>query len=276
LTKLNSIYSRRKFLFGSSAVSLATLLPRTLGAQANALQNIEEGNPAFAATPKDTLLKFNPDGSKRPFAGNTVICHLPQECRVRDSIATLGDALRASSFAHKLAVLPSDSYHMTVLSGPNDQDRARYGWPADIPIDAPMSECNRIIGKRITNFRMHAELPIRVRVDWEKTLDRQRASGLRISPADDGENSKLRALRDRLAAEVFQFRTEDHATFGFHVSLAYQMSRLTAEEEAQYQTILTRHISAIIASSPVIELGVPEFCTFEDMYRFEIRTLLRT
>jgi hypothetical protein len=173
-------------------------------------------------------------------------------------------------------VLPSDSYHMTVLSGPNDQDRAIYGWPADVPIDVPMSECNRIVGERIANFRMHVELPIRVRLDSGKTLDRQRASGLHISPADDGESSKLRTLRDRLAAEVFRFRTEDHATFGFHVSLAYQMSRFTAEEEAQYQTILTRHVPAIIASSPVIELGVPEFCTFEDMYCFEIRTLLRT
>jgi hypothetical protein len=26
----------------------------------------------------------------------------------------------------------------------------------------------------------------------------------------------------------------------------------------------------------VLELGVPEFCTFEDMFRFEIKTLLQT
>jgi hypothetical protein len=162
------------------------------------------------------------------------------------------------------------------LDGLNDQDRAVYGWPADIPIDVPMRECNRIIGERIAKFRMRGELPIRVRVDREKTLAPQRVSSLRISPADDEENAKLRDLRDRLASEVFRFRTKDHDTFGFHISLAYQMSKLTVEEAMEHQAILERHVPGIITAAPVIELGDPEYCTFDDMYRFEIRSLLRT
>ena len=158
----------------------------------------------------------------------------------------------------------------------NDKDRAVYGWPADIPIDVPMGECNRIIGERLANFRMRGELPIRVRVDQEKTLAPQRVSSLRISAADDGERAKLRDLRDRLASEVFRFRSKDHDTFGFHISLAYQMSRLTVEEARQHQAILARHVPGIVAAASVIELGDPEFCTFEDMYRYEIRSLLRT
>jgi hypothetical protein len=119
------------------------------------MQKSDEGNPVFAATPKDASLKFTSDGTRRPFAGNTIICHLPQQSKVRDEAAVLGDALRSSTFAHRLGILPSESYHMTVFSGPNDQDRTVYGWPADIPIDVSMSECNRIIGERIANFRMH-------------------------------------------------------------------------------------------------------------------------
>jgi hypothetical protein len=272
----NSNQSRRKFLLGSTAASLATLLPLSLNAQTSSSQVIDASNTVFAATPKDALLKFKPDGSRRPFAGNTIICHLPQQCRVRDLTAALGDALRTSPFAHKLGLLPSDSYHVSIFTGANDQDRAVYGWPADIPIDVPMRECNRIIGERIANFRMRGELPIRVRVDREKTLAPQRASSVRISPADDGESAKLRDLRDRLASEVFRFRTKDHDTYGFHISLAYQMSKLTLEEERQHQAILERHVPSIIAAAPVIELGLPEFCTFEDMYRFEIRSLLQT
>jgi hypothetical protein len=75
---------------------------------------------------------------------------------------------------------------------------------------------------------------------------------------------------------VFRYRAENHDTFGFHISLAYQMSGFTFEERREYQSILEHHIPIIVAAAPVIELGVPEFCTFEDMYRFEIRTLLRT
>jgi hypothetical protein len=276
LGDFNFLESRRKFLLGASAASLATLWPRSLDAQTSSSQVPDGSNPVFAATPKDALLKFNPDGSRRPFAGNTIIWHLPQQCRVHDLIAALGDALRKSTFAHKLGLLPSDSYHVSIFTGANDQDRAVYGWPADIPIDVPMPECTRIIGERIINFRMRGELPIRVRVDREKTLGPQRVSSLRISPADDGESAKIRDLRDRLASEVFRFRTENHDTYGFHVSLAYQMSKLTLEEERQHQAILERHVPRIIAAAPVIELGLPEFCTFEDMYRFEIRSLLRT
>jgi hypothetical protein len=276
LRSSHSIHSRRQFLLCSSAFSLAGLFPLRLSAQLAGSEEPQEDDPRLAIIPKDTLLKFNPDGSPRPFAGNTVICHLPQQSQFRDAVAALGDALRSSSFAAKLAVLPSDSYHVTILGGLNNEDRAQYGWPSDIPINAPIADCNRIIGERITRFRMHSELPIRFCVDKEKTVAPQRASGLQLVPADAKEKLKLRMLRDQMATEVFRYRAADHETFGFHISLAYQMSGFTAEERREYQSRLMHHLPAIIAAAPVIEFGVPEFCTFGDMYRFEIQTLLRT
>ena len=276
LRSIQSIHSRRQFLLRSSAFSLAGLFPLRLSAQLARSGELLEDDPQLAIIPRDTSLKFNPDGRPRAFAGNTIICHLPQQSRFRDAVAALGDALRSSSFAGKLAVLPSDSYHVTILGGLNNQDRTRYGWPSDLPINASIAECNRIIGERIARFRMHSELPIRFCVDKEKTVAPQRASGLQLIPADAKEELKLRVLRDRMAAEVFRYRAADHETFGFHVSLAYQMSSFTVDERRYYQSELVRHLSSIIAAAPVIELGVPEFCTFEDMYRFEICTLLRT
>jgi hypothetical protein len=74
LTQSDSIHSRRKFLLGSSAVSLATFLPKSFATQPASTQKSDEGNPVFESTPKDASLKFNPDGTRRPFAGNTVIC----------------------------------------------------------------------------------------------------------------------------------------------------------------------------------------------------------
>jgi hypothetical protein len=112
--------------------------------------------------------------------------------------------------------------------------------------------------------------------DKEKTLAPQLASGLQLAPADRTEKLKLRKLRDRLADEVFRYRAKNHETFGFHISLAYQMSGFTVEERRESQNILQHHIPIIVAAAPEMEFGVPEFCTFEDMYRFEIRTLLRT
>jgi hypothetical protein len=44
----------------------------------------------------------------------------------------------------------------------------------------------------------------------------------------------------------------------------------------EYRDLLTRHVATMGAATPIIELGVPEFCTFENMYRFEVQTLIRT
>lgn len=269
-----AIHNRREFVLRSTALSLCGLFPALLNAQSKVSQQGDDAR--LAAIPRDTLLKFNPDGTPRQFAGNTVICHLPQQCQVWEAVAGFGNALRSSSFAHKLGILPSDSYHVSILDGLNDQDRARYGWPSDIPIATPIKECNRIIGDRIAQFRMRAELPIRFRLDAEKTLVPQRASGLQLAPVDADEKRKLDILRDRMATEVFRYRADGHDTFGFHISMAYQLRVFTVAETREYRGLLTQHLPAIVGAAPVIELGDPEFCTFDDMYRFEIRKLLHT
>ena len=271
-----SIHSRRRFLFQSSVFSLAGLIPLRLVAQGSRHGGAQKDDSQLEVIPKDSLLKFSTNGSVRPFAGNTVVCHLPQQSRLLDAISALGDALRTSSFANKLAVLPQDSYHATILGGLNDQDRQRYGWPSDIPINTPIADCNHIIGERIAQFRTHTPLPLRFRLDKEKTLAPQRPCGLQLVPVDENEKHKICRLRDRMSDDVFRYRTSDHDTFGFHISMAYQMRGLATAERQEYQSILMQHLPAIVAAAPVIELGIPEFCTFENMYRFEIKMLLRT
>lgn len=271
-TKLRS---RRNFLIHSAAASLAGALPSSLLAESTKTQASADRDPDHAIPTRDTALKFYPDGRPRPFPGNTVICHLPQQSHTRDAITALGDALRTSPFIGKLGVLPGDSYHMTVFPGANDQGRTAENWPSDIPRDAPIAECNRVIGERMKSFHTQCALPIRVSVNSGHTLDYGRACTLRLTPADETENRKLRTLRDRLS-DVYQFRLKDHATYAFHMTLAYQMAAFTPQEKMQYRSLLEHHIPEIIATAPVLELGVPEFCTFEDMYRFDIRTLLQT
>ena len=160
---------------------------------------------------------------------------------------------------------------MTVFAGVNDQDRGGYGWPSDIPIDTPIAQCNRIIGERITNFPMRRHLPIRVRVARERFL-----GSLLMAPIDDRENIKLRTLRDQLAQEVFRYRASDHLAYEFHTTLAYPLAELSSNEEEEHQSIMKQHLAMIVDVAPVVELGIPEFCTFENMHRFEIRSFLRT
>lgn len=266
----NNFCDRRSFLFLSSAFSMTAALPSSLIAQVTS-----DADPSHRIPTRDTILKFNSDGSRRAFAGNTVICHLPQQTHVHDAIAALGDALRTSPFSTKLGMLPSESYHMTIFPGANDQGRTPDGWPSDIPFNASIQDCNRIIGERMKQFRLECALPLRVVVDVPRTLNYGWACSLRMSPADKEESTKLRVIRDR-RSDVYRFRTKDHASYEFHITLAYQMASFTSQQQAQYQTLLEKHLPVIAAAKPVIELGIPEFCTFDDMYRFEIQTLLHS
>ena len=205
--------SRRAFLLQASALAVTAAMPAGLAAQqADAgldapidMAAIEQ--QAAKIPNRDTLLKFNANGTPRPFAGNTVICHLPVQSVMRDAMVPLHQELAAAPFARKLGLTSTDSYHMTVFPGANDQDRSAYGWPSYVPLNVSMEECNRLVGERMAAARLRCKLPIRVRVDVAGTLNYFTACTLRMVPENAGENAKLRAVRDQLAE-----RSEEHTS----------------------------------------------------------------
>jgi hypothetical protein len=270
-------YSRRQFLVQASALSAAATLPAALYAQTPATDpqiDLAEIEQRAASIPgKDTVLKFNADGSRRPFAGNTVICHLPVQSVMRDAMVALHEDLVSSPFRHKLGLTSTDSYHMTIFPGANDQGRSAYGWPSYVPLEATIEECNRLVGERMARAHLDCELPLRVRVDLPSTLNYFAACTLRMVPIDSAENTKLRSIRDKLS-EVYSFRTKDHDQYGFHITMSYQTARFTKEEQISYRRLLKTHMQRIMDAAPVLELGNPEYCTFPDMFRFEPKTLI--
>jgi hypothetical protein len=91
-----SIRTRRDFVIRSAALSLAALVPNGMKAQDKSQR--QSGNtPQLSIIPKDTRLKFNPDGTPRRFAGNTVICHLYQQSSLHDAVAAVSNALGSST-----------------------------------------------------------------------------------------------------------------------------------------------------------------------------------
>ncbi len=262
---MSTHYTRRDFLMHSSLLSAAALIP---------FLHAQDKSPVSPQIPsRDTLLKFNSDGTRRSFAGNTVICHLPVQCAMRDAMIELHDALAALPFHNKLGLTSIDSYHMTVFAGANDQDRMISGWPSYVARDASIEVCNHMVGERMEKARLACELPLRVRVDVPQTLAFPTACTLRLVPVDAAEQTKLRAVRDQLA-EVYGFRSKDHDAYQFHMTMSYQMQPFTAQEQVEYRAILKTHVNRIVAAEPILELGNPEYCTFPDMFRFDPQKLL--
>lgn len=263
--------NRRAFLATSSFAlgALVTASTRPVLAEPTAQAAVE----AAKIPTVDTRMKFNLNGSKRPFRGNTVICHLQPQGAVRDAVDAIREDLAQASFAAKVALLPTVSYHMTVYPGANDQGRELTGWPSFVPAKATIDECNRAIAERMQRFHLGCELPLRMKVDAAKTVTNLRATTLRMISASAGEEAKIRGIRDRLV-DAFGFQDKSHDAYGFHITLAYQLAPFTGKEQLEHQAVLERHVPRIEAAGPVFEFGNPEFCTFPDMFRFDIQILL--
>ena len=269
---------RRNFLFRSSALAMTTLLPDALVAQGREGSGTQHQPGETAKIPfnipdRDTLLKFNPDGSRRAFAGNTVICHLPIQSAMRDAVLALHVDLANAPYRSWLALTSTDSYHMTVFAGANDQDRTRTGWPSYVPPSASIDVCNRMVQTRMEKAHLKCELPLRVRLDQTRTLNYPTACTLRMVPADEIEKTKIRSIRDQLA-ELYGFRSSDHDRYEFHITLSYQLAPFSRADRTAYEEMLKPHLARISQAASPLEFGNPEYCTFPDMFRFDLQKLI--
>jgi len=255
--------NRRGLLKWGAVGAAALSAPGALGAR-------------IADYPPDVGRKFSADGRVLPFAGNTVICHLPQQGENAAAFDAMLDIYRdvpAHRFARKIALLPPSSYHMTVFGGANDQPRLRESWPADLPFDMPIEQCNRVLTDRLKRAGLRIDLPIRMRVDLDQKPANGKALIFLLVPADEGERAKLTRLREQLA-DVFKIRAPDTAAYRFHISLGYAIAWFTRQEMRALEQAWADWVRGIAAASPVITFGAPEFCTFKDMYAFKRQLFL--
>lgn len=259
-------------MFLAASVASVVALPlQSQVAERNFLQD-----PSSDEAMHNAHEKFYPNGHVAPYPGNTVICHVPAQSRFLEDISAITEELHHASFRDKLGILPPASYHMTIFPGANDPGKNRSSWPKDLPVSASIEECTKLVRARFEKEKLIAKAPFRVKLDSQKTLQYAlRAATLRMQGADAEAEAALRTTRDQLS-RVYNHRDPDHDRYGFHITLAYTLRALTAEEQSGYREILTRHIPRIMARTPVLELGLPEFCTFPDMSVFYPECLLRT
>jgi hypothetical protein len=222
--------------------------------------------------PRDVGRKFYVDGRVKPFHGNTIVCHLPQQGDGAEPFNALLDCYREMpkyGFVRKTTLLPPSSYHMTIFGGANDQDRRLTVWPADVPLDMSMTDCNRVLGERLRNFRLeHSSPPYRMRVDLSEPATSEAPIVIRLLPVDEAEHMRLTRLRDRLA-KLLAIRAPGHETYRFHITLAYLIQWLTPAEQAEFRGTLKGWREMLAQRCPIITFGAPEYCLLKDMFAFE-------
>ena len=257
--------SRREFL------ALAAAGGTTLAFAKGAVARERIKPPAFPSKyPPDVDSKFYADGRVHPFRGNTLVCHLAQQGPDAACFDALLDVYRdapAHGFTRKLALLPPSSYHMTVFGGANDKPRLRQSWPADLPLDMPLERCTEILKDRLEAAKISCALPIRMRVDPIQDPQNGRPLTMDLLPFDDAETAKLATVR-RAISEATKIPIVEPDTYKFHISVGYSIAWLTPDESAQLKKTFADWARHVRERAPIIPLGAPEFCTFDDMYAF--------
>jgi hypothetical protein len=227
------------------------------------------------ATPPMVGVRFSAAGEALPMRGNTIVCPLPPASPVTQEMLALHRALRHSIAAHCMALLPPASLHMTLINGALDTERTRANWPANLPTDSPLTDCDRLFTTQMKSFDMGCNFPFRMIVsDTQSGFDDPNALLLYLEPADAAQARKIRDLRDRIA-DVWQLRHPGHDIFRFHTTQAYITAWPSPAELAAAQNLIMPVFDRMRRNRTVLELPDAAFCFFDDMLEFRPRVQLR-
>lgn len=206
--------------------------------------------------------KFYGDGSAREFPGNTIICFVPPDSAAYALALWLMDGARALPFAHKFALLPPSSLHMTVMELLTDQTRRPEKWSAQLPLDAPLEETDQFFLRTVPG----APAPATFHMRYAGVRQRPGLS-ITLLPASEDDARALRAYRDAVSRAT-GVRFADHEAYRYHISLAYLLMELEPDEEAALAQYFTDRDPILREKFGVFQTGQPQLVFFDDMFRF--------
>lgn len=212
--------------------------------------------------------KFEMDGSARRYPGNTVIADVRPGCGAYDVMTKLRQMAIDAGFADSMILLPEDSYHMTVLRGLNDLVRTDAFWPEKLAKDTPMQQVDDHVSAAVASVDMPGPIRMKfrgIRVNGEDFR-------VLLSPADEAQQSILRAFRDQ-AADAIGLRLPGHDEYTYHITLAY--TRLIPENPEKLNALVAE-MERCIASQPAFETTPPYMAYYDDMLAFHANRIQRS
>jgi hypothetical protein len=207
--------------------------------------------------------KFHEDGSVRSFPGNTVISKITPDIPIHAGLAKAQERLKAADAAGKYVFLPPSSFHMTEVEGLCDQVRTPEHWSSKLPLEMPLVEVNRYVFDCFARLALPPSFTMRI-----SRLTYPRFLAIILEPANAETARSLHDFREQFSLET-GIRFPDHETYSYHISLAYCLVQLTADEEGMIHAKQQELQQSLSAAYPSIELGRPRLTCFENMFRFD-------
>ncbi|KAJ7244970.1 RNA ligase/cyclic nucleotide phosphodiesterase [Mycena haematopus] len=219
-------------------------------------------NSERAKYPGGVPNKFDPEGNVQRYRGNTFICPLSPSSQpeLYSSLLALYEKLRSHHLSHLYALLPPSSWHMTVFDGVCEVHQPGR-WPDDLPVDASLEDCTSLYEKKLSTFDLRCDPPYRLSIAGIDLLPS--FIELHLEPHTTEENARIRDLRPAVEAPAY---SEERSSYTLHLTLAYLLRFLTAEQNQELTALFIEHFEGMPKQ---FELGAPEFCTFENMFAFK-------
>lgn len=207
-------------------------------------------------------VKFHEDGSVREFKGNTVVADVMPGSDAFDAMCQLRQMVIDAGLDDHLILLPPDSYHITYISGFNDQQRIDGYWPESFSREATMAEADDYVTAAIESVGIPG--PARMKFDnvgWGAAC-----CIIRLKPADEEQHKILYDFRDR-AANAMGVHRPNHEKYRFHISLGYTRIVPEGEWEARKQALVEK-MEAFMAQQPEFLTTQAYMAYFDNMHHF--------
>ena len=211
-----------------------------------------QGQSSEAAT------KFNPDGTARPFAGNTFVSFVTDGAFAAglDEVHTLLTELPG---ARLFTPVPPETYHVTVLDGTLAEPGPDQRWPADIDPDLSIDGLTSLYAERLS--RSNLQVPECLVFDVGGISDvSDPLIQLRVELSPVGHTmTDLSDLRARLSSLLGL--PHDPSPAKYHVTLAYRVD--TTDDPVGLQRLRT-----------ALATVLPTRVTFDEMVFVDFPTMV--
>ena len=209
--------------------------------------------------------KFYENGEARPFAGNSIICPVPGSSHTMKKLIQLRNSILKESWHTHFALLPPASYHMTIFDLLCDQVRVPEHWSDALRLD----ESLQVVDTFVIDSWLTLSPPPYIAVRF-RSLEIGEFITIRLEPEDQNVHRQMRLYRD-LLSEAFHIRHPNHEDYYFHISMAYAITSLSEEEQANANDSITAWESVLKQELSSVDLLPPRLTFFADMTHFSLR-----
>ena len=202
--------------------------------------------------------KFDGQGRPLPYPGFSYISPLPYLSKSHRLFRWAARKLSRLPIGREFAILPSSSYHMTIMDLLCHKMRETSYWSSKIPIDLPWPE--------VEGIAQHLGRELNMSMDLEMVF-----SGIcpftgvfRYGAASLAIERRLKSYREQIS-DIFGVRHPNHDTYIHHVTLFYPLTHRQAESEAVYQEWKEEMEKLFFSQPSRMHLNAPYLAFFKEM-----------